>query len=77
MVDHINTLEALFSKLTMLGHKIEETECVALLLQSLYDSYDQFIIKLMNTILMEYLVFDDVATYVLEEESRRKRKEEK
>ncbi|TXG58849.1 hypothetical protein EZV62_016678 [Acer yangbiense] len=60
-----------------LGHKIEENERAELLLQSLPDSYDQLIINLTNNILVEYLVFDDVAAAVLEEESRRKNKEDR
>ena len=47
VTDHINTL-TLFSQFTMLGNKIEEKECVELLLQSLPNSYDQLIINLMN-----------------------------
>ncbi|KAK0605253.1 hypothetical protein LWI29_024674 [Acer saccharum] len=77
MTDHINIMNTLFSQLTELGHKIEENERAELLLQSLPDSYDQLIINLTNNILMEYLVFDDVAAAVLEEESRRKNKEDK
>ncbi|KAL5852379.1 hypothetical protein ACOSQ3_007497 [Xanthoceras sorbifolium] len=77
MTDHINTLNTLFSQLTVLGHKIEENERAELLLQSLPDSYDQLIINLTNNTLVEYLVFDDVAAAVLEEESRRKNKEDR
>ena len=77
MTDHINTMNTLFSQLTELGHRIEENERAELLLQSLPDSYDQLIINLTNNILVEYLVFDDVAAAVLEEESRRKNKEDR
>ncbi|KAK0608590.1 hypothetical protein LWI29_032951 [Acer saccharum] len=77
MTDHINIMNTLFSQLTELGHKIEENERAELLLQSLPDSYDQLIINLTNNILVEYLVFDDVAAAVLEEESRRKNKEDR
>ncbi|KAK0603834.1 hypothetical protein LWI29_009143 [Acer saccharum] len=77
MTDHINIMNTLFSQLTELRHKIEENECVELLLQSLPDSYDQLIINLTNNILVEYLVFDDVAAAVLVEESRRKNKEDR
>ncbi|KAK0605571.1 hypothetical protein LWI29_028241 [Acer saccharum] len=77
MTDHINIMNTLFSQLTELGHKIEKNEHAELLLQSLPDSYDQLIINLTNNILVEYLVFDDVAAAVLEEESRRKNKEDK
>ncbi|KAK0597583.1 hypothetical protein LWI29_026719 [Acer saccharum] len=77
MTDHINIMNTLFSQLTELGHKIEENERAELLLQSLPDSYDQLIINLTNNILVEYLVFDDVAATVLEEESRHKNKEDR
>ncbi|KAH9705857.1 hypothetical protein KPL70_012031 [Citrus sinensis] len=75
VTDHINTLKTLFSQLTMLGHNIEENERAELLLQSLPDSYDQLIINLTNNNPVESLVFDDVTTSVLNEESRRKNKE--
>ncbi|KAH9734074.1 Integrase catalytic domain-containing protein [Citrus sinensis] len=75
VTDHINTLKTLFSQLTTLGHNIEENERAELLLQSLPDSYDQLIINLMNNNPVEGLVFDDVAASVLNEESRRKNKE--
>ena len=48
VTDHINTLETLFSQLTMLGHNMEENECVELLRQSLPDLYNQLIINLTN-----------------------------
>ncbi|KAH9779098.1 Integrase catalytic domain-containing protein [Citrus sinensis] len=74
--DHINTLKTLSSsQLTTLGHNVEENERAELLLQSLPDSYDQLIINLMNNNPMDSLVFDDVAASVLNEESRRKNKE--
>ncbi|KAH9659018.1 hypothetical protein KPL70_023705 [Citrus sinensis] len=75
VTDHINTLKTLFSQLTTLGYNIEENERAELLLQSLPDSYDQLIINLTNNNLVESLVFDDVAASVLNEESRRKNKE--
>ncbi|KAH9668961.1 Integrase catalytic domain-containing protein [Citrus sinensis] len=75
VTDHINTLKTLFSQLTTLGHNIEENERAELLLQSLPDSYDQLIINLTNNNPVEGLVFDDVAASVLNEESRRKNKE--
>ncbi|KAH9667565.1 retrovirus-related pol polyprotein from transposon TNT 1-94-like protein [Citrus sinensis] len=75
VTDHINTLKTLFSQLTTLGHNIEENERAELLLQSLPDSYDQLIINLTNNNPVESLVFDDVAASVLNEESRRKNKE--
>ena len=65
MIDYINTLKTLFSQLTTLGQKIEETGRAKLLLQSLPNSYDQLIVNLMNNILRKYLVFDDVVTFVL------------
>ena len=74
VTDHISTLKTLFLQLTTFGYKIEETECVELLLQRLYD---QLIINLTNNILTEYLVFDDVAAFVLEEESMRKNKKDR
>ncbi|KAH9689319.1 hypothetical protein KPL70_015447 [Citrus sinensis] len=75
VTDHINTLKTLFSQLTTLGHNIEENERAELLLQSLPNSYDQLIINLTNNNLADSLVFDDVAASVLNEESRRKNKE--
>ncbi|KAH9726512.1 hypothetical protein KPL70_008282 [Citrus sinensis] len=75
VTDHINTLKTLFSQLTTLGHNIKENERAELLLQSLPDSYDQLIINLTNNNPADSLVFDDVAASVLNEESRRKNKE--
>ncbi|KAH9682249.1 hypothetical protein KPL71_027276 [Citrus sinensis] len=75
VTDHINTLKTLFSQLTTLGHNIEENERAELLLQSLPDSYDQLIINLTNNNPVDSLVFDNVAASVLNEESRRKNKE--
>ncbi|KAL5772607.1 hypothetical protein ACOSQ2_012531 [Xanthoceras sorbifolium] len=77
VTEHINTLNTLFSQLTSLGHKIEPNERAELLLQSLPDSYDQLIINLTNNILTDYLVFDDIAAAILEEENRRKNKEDR
>ncbi|KAF2291279.1 hypothetical protein GH714_022225 [Hevea brasiliensis] len=77
VTDHINNLNTLFSQLTALEYHIAENERTELLLQSLPDSYDQLIINLTNNILTDYLVFNDVAAAVLEEESRRKNKEDK
>ena len=56
---------------------IVESERVELLLQSLPDSYNQLIINLTNGILSNFLVFEDVASAVLEKEDRRKNKEDK
>ncbi|KAH9734881.1 Integrase catalytic domain-containing protein [Citrus sinensis] len=75
VTEHINTLKTLFSQLTTLGHNIEENERAELLLQRLLDSYDQLIINLMNNNPVDSLIFDDVAASVLNEESRRKNKE--
>ncbi|KAL0561700.1 hypothetical protein IC582_002140 [Cucumis melo] len=77
MTEHMNTLNTLFSQLTLLGYKIEPNERAELLLQSLPDSYDQLVINLTNNILIDYLSFDDVVAAVLEEENRRKNKEDK
>lgn len=77
VTDHVNTLNTLFSQLTTLGHKIEEIERAEILLQSLPDTYDQLIINLTNNILSDYLVFDDIAAAVLEEENRRKNREDR
>ena len=77
VTDHINTLNTLFSQLTSLSQIIAESDRVKLLLQSLPDSYDQFIINLTNGILPDFLVFEDVASIVLEEEDRRKNKEDR
>ena len=78
MTDHINTLNTLFSQLTSLSQIIAESERAELLLQSLPDSYDQLIINLTNGILSDSLIFEDVASAVLEEEEdRRKNKEDR
>ncbi|KAM7477388.1 hypothetical protein LguiA_025601 [Lonicera macranthoides] len=73
--DHINTLNTLFSQLTAMGYNIETGERAEILLQSLPDSYDQLIINITNS--LEILSFDDIAAAVLEEESRRKNKEDR
>ncbi|GAB2284289.1 hypothetical protein Dimus_039659 [Dionaea muscipula] len=75
VTEHINILNTLFSQLTSLGHKIEENERAKLLLQSLPDSYGQFIIKLTTNV--DVLVFNNIATAILEEENRRKNKEDR
>ncbi|KAL4291509.1 hypothetical protein GQ457_14G011390 [Hibiscus cannabinus] len=77
VTEHLNTLNTLFSQLTSLSYKIEPQERAELLLQSLLDSYDQLIINLTNNILTDHLVFDDVAAAILEEENRRKNKEDR
>ena len=76
VTEHINTLKTLFSQLSAIKHSIEKKECVELLLQGLPDSYDHLIINVANGALRTMLVFNDVATIVLKEESRRKNKED-
>ncbi|KAE8670621.1 Detected protein of unknown function [Hibiscus syriacus] len=76
VTEHLNTLKTLFSQLTSLSCKIGEQERAELLLQSLPDSYDQLIINLTNSNVTS-LVFDDVAAVVLQEENRRKNKEDR
>ena len=76
VTDHISTLNTLFSQLTTSDFRIAENECAELLLQSLPDSYDQLIINVTNNNIVDTLHFDDVAVAILEEESRRKNKEE-
>ena len=77
VTDHINTLNTLFAQLTASDFKIAENERAELLLQSLPDSYDQLIINITNNNVGDSLHFDDVAGAILEEESRRKNKEER
>ncbi|KAE8696959.1 hypothetical protein F3Y22_tig00110637pilonHSYRG00407 [Hibiscus syriacus] len=57
-------------------YTLREQERAELLLQSLPDSYDQLIINLTNSNFTS-LVFDDVAAVVLQEENRRKNKEDR
>ena len=75
VTDHINTLNTLFAQLTSMGYSIDTTERAELLLQSLPDSYDQLSFNFTNN--MDSLVFDIIAAAVLEEESRRKNKEDR
>jgi len=75
--DHINNLNTLFSQLSSLDYKITENERAELLLQSLLDSDNQLIINLTNNVLTDYLSIDDMAATILEEESRRKNKEDR
>jgi len=77
VTDHINTLNTLFSQLTASDFRIAENERPELLLQSLPDSYDQLIINITNNNIDDTLHFDDVVGAILEEESRRKNKEER
>jgi len=74
--DHINNLNTLLSQLTTMDCQIVENERAEILLQSLPDSYDQLIINITNNNIADHLRFDDVAAAVLEEESRRKNKDD-
>ncbi|KAE8706015.1 putative ADP-ribosylation factor GTPase-activating protein AGD6 [Hibiscus syriacus] len=76
VTEHLNTLNTLFSQLTSLRCTIGEQEQDELLLQSLPDLYDQLIINLTNSNITS-LVFDDVAVAILQEENRRKNKEDR
>ena len=60
-----------------MGYVIKTCERAEILLQSLPDSYDQLIINLTNNLLVDYLNFDDIVAAVLDEEKRRKNKEER
>ena len=77
VIDHINTLKILCSQLTTLGYNIEKNKHAELLLQSLLDSYNQLIINLVNNNPADNIVFDDVATFLLNEKSMRKNKEDR
>nr|GEV00533.1 retrovirus-related Pol polyprotein from transposon TNT 1-94 [Tanacetum cinerariifolium] len=77
VTEHVNNLNTLFSQLTSLSCIIETQERAGILLQSLPDSYDQFIINLTSNVLSGYLVFDDVAAAILEEENRRNNMEDR
>lgn len=58
-----------------MGHNKDADEPDEILLQSLPYSYDQLILNLTNN--LESVVFDDVGTVVLEEESWTKNKEDR
>ena len=75
--DHINNLNTLFAQLSASDFTIVENERAELLLQSLPDSYDQLVINITNNNIVDRLSFNDVAGAVLEEESRRKNKEDR
>ena len=77
MTDHINNLNTLFSQLIASDYTIAENEHAELLLQSLPDSYDQLVINIKNNNIANCLAFDDVASVILEEESRHKNKEDR
>ncbi|POO02186.1 hypothetical protein TorRG33x02_019700 [Trema orientale] len=75
VIDHINTLNILFSQLTIMEYKIEDNECVEILLQNLPDSYDQLIINVTSNAVT--LVFKDLTVAILKEENRHKNKEDR
>ena len=75
VIDHINTLNTLFSQLTVMEHKIEDNERAKILLQSLPDSYDQLIINVTSNAVT--LVFKDLTVAILKEENRHKNKEDR
>ncbi|GJZ24303.1 gag-pol polyprotein [Tanacetum coccineum] len=77
VTERVNSINTLFSQLTYLDCKIELQERAKILLQSLPDSYDQVIINLTSNVLADYLVFDDVATTILEEENRCNNREDR
>ncbi|GJX32389.1 gag-pol polyprotein [Tanacetum coccineum] len=77
VTEHVNNLNTLFCQLTSFSCKIEPQERTEILLQSLPDSCDQVIINLTSNVLADYLVFDDVATVILEEENRRNNREDR
>ena len=77
VMDYINNLNMLFSQLTVSNYTIAENERVKLLLQSLLDSYDQLVINITNNNIADNLAFNDVTDAILEEESRRKNKEDR
>nr|KYP42748.1 Retrovirus-related Pol polyprotein from transposon TNT 1-94 [Cajanus cajan] len=77
VTDHINNLNTLFAQLSTADFNIVENERAELLLQSLPDSYDQLIINITNNNVVGRLSFEDVAGAILEEESRRKNKEDR
>jgi len=76
VIDHINNLNTLFAQLSVADFNIIENECTKLLLQSLHDSYDRLIVNIANYNVADLLQFEDVARVILEEESRRKNKED-
>ncbi|GJZ10826.1 gag-pol polyprotein [Tanacetum coccineum] len=64
------------SILTSLSCKIEPQERAEILLQSLPNLYVHIIISLTSNVLLDYLVFDDVAVDILEEENRHNNRED-
>lgn len=75
VIDHINTLNKLFTYLTLIGYKMEIVEHVELLIHSLPNLYDE-LVNLINNTLTDYLVFKEIATIILEEETRHKNRED-
>jgi len=76
VIDHINNLNTLFAQLSAADFNMIENERAELLLQRLPDSYDQLVINITNYNVVDLLHFEDVAGAILEEESRRKNKED-
>ena len=76
VTNHINNLNTLFAQLSAADFNIIENERAELLPQSLHDSYDQLVINITNYNIIDLLRFEDVVGAVLEEESRRKNKED-
>ena len=76
VTDHINNLNTLFAQLSTADFNIIENERADLLLQSLPDLYDQLVINITNYNVIDLLRFEDVAGALLEEEYRRKNKED-
>nr|GEY24160.1 hypothetical protein [Tanacetum cinerariifolium] len=62
--------------LNSLSCKIDPQKSVEILLLSLYDSYDKVVLNLTSNVLSDYIVIDDVATSILEEEDRRNNRED-
>ncbi|GJZ93137.1 hypothetical protein Tco_0665202, partial [Tanacetum coccineum] len=85
--DHLARLyEARNNKIDTTKKFLSETLCSShdnsqeraeILLQSLPDSYDQVIINLTSNVLSDYLVFDDAAAAILEEENRCNNREDR
>ena len=55
--NHINNLNTLFSKVTVMDYNMQENEDAKLRFQSLPDLYDQLIINLTNNMLMDFIDF--------------------
>ncbi|PON73767.1 hypothetical protein PanWU01x14_056550 [Parasponia andersonii] len=74
VTDHINTLNTLFLQLTTIEYKIEDNERAQILLQNLFDLYDQLIINVTSNVIT--LVFNNLTATVLEKKNRHKNKED-